>query len=719
MKNSFLLLFLLCAGQLLAQTPAYLDPRLPVETRVQDLLKRMTLEEKASQINNTSPAIERLRIPAYNWWNEALHGVARAGLATSFPQPIGLAATFDSSAIHKMAVMISDEARAKYHQFVREGKRGLYEGLSFYSPNINIFRDPRWGRGHETFGEDPYLTGTIGTAFVKGMQGDDPNYFKTVCTAKHYAVHSGPEPTRHEFDARPPRRDLWETYLPAFKMLAQEAKVYSFMCAYNRLYGEPCCSNPFLLSEVLRKQWGFKGFVATDCGAVYDMFVSHHTAKDSIEGMAQAIRAGVDNHCMGYAGAVIPAIRQGLLTEAELDTAVARLLRARFRLGMFDADSLNPYSSIPYSVINSKEHKEYALEMARQSIVLLKNQKNLLPLSKQIKTIAVIGPNANDPEVQLGNYNGKPAHVITPVEGIRNIMGKNAEVVYEKGCYIIDTSNYHREADFKPALAAASKADVIVFVGGISPRLEGEELGVNVAGFKGGDKTNLDLPAVQTALLKELRKTGKPLILVVMNGSALSINWEEKNLDAIIEAWYGGEAAGQAIADVLFGTYNPAGRLPISFYKSIHDIPSFDDYSMEGKTYRYCEKPVLYPFGYGLSYSSFAYSNLKRSSTRLQRNGQINLRLLVKNTGSREGDEVVQLYIHQQGQHAIKELKGFQRVHLKSGASKQVVFTLKPADLLHYSEAKDGLGLAPGKVDVMIGASSQDIRLTSSFELKN
>lgn len=719
-KNVFFFLVLFYVSSSWSQTPAYLNSHLSTDNRVQDLLKRMTLEEKASQINNTSPAIERLHIPAYNWWNEALHGVARAGLATSFPQPIGLAATFDSSAIYKMAVMISDEARAKYHQFTKEGKHGLYEGLTFYSPNINIFRDPRWGRGHETYGEDPYLTGTIGTAFVKGMQGNNPNYFKTVCTAKHYAVHSGPEPTRHVFDARPSHRDLWETYLPAFKMLAQDAKVYSFMCAYNRLYGEPCCSNPFLLSDILRRQWGFKGFIATDCGAVYDMFMFHHTAKDSIEGMAQAIRAGVDNHCMGYAKAVIPAIQQGLLKEAELDTAVARLLTARFKLGMFDADSLNPYASIPYSVVNNEVHRQYAAQMAKESIVLLKNKNNILPLSKNIKTIAVIGPNANDAEVPLGNYNGEPAHVTTVVEGIQNSLNNSSKLLYEKGCYIIDTINYNRQKDFAPAIEAATKADVIVFVGGISPRLEGEELQVNVDGFKGGDKTNLDLPAVQTALLKELKETGKPLVLVLMNGSALSINWEDKNIDGIVEAWYGGEGAGEAVAGVLFGDYNPAGRLPVTFYKSINDIPAFDDYDMKGKTYRYCEKPVLYPFGYGLSYTKFSYGGLQLSSPVLdKKNGKIGVTLSVKNTGNRDGDEVVQLYIHQQGQQAIKELKGYQRVHLKKGETKQVRFILTPKDLLHYSGSKDGLDVIPGKVEVMIGASSKDIRLQSKFEIIN
>jgi beta-glucosidase len=723
LKKNFIFCFILFfAGSSLAQSPAYLDPALPLETRVQDLLKRMTLEEKASQLNNTSLAIERLQIPAYDWWNEALHGVARAGLATSFPQPIGLAATFNTTAIYKMGVIISDEARAKYQQFQREGKHGLYEGLTFYSPNINIFRDPRWGRGHETYGEDPFLTGTMGVAFVQAMQGDDPDHFKTICTAKHYAVHSGPEPTRHEFNAEPSKQDLWETYLPAFKMLAQQGKVYSFMCAYNRLYGEPCCSDPFLLTEILRKQWGFKGFVATDCGAVWDMFMYHHTAKDSIEGMAKAIRAGVDNHCMGYVGAIIPAIKQGLLTEAELDTAVARLLRARFKLGMFDAALFNRYASIPYAVVNDAAHREYALEVAKQSIVLLKNKNNILPLSKKIsagsrgKTIAVIGPNADDAEVQLGNYNGEPLHVTTVLEGIKNVLGKTVQVNYQKGCNIIDTMHYNRETDFNPAIASAAGADVIVFVGGISPRLEGEALQVKVDGFNGGDKTNLDLPPVQTALLKELKKTGKPIILVLMNGSALSINWENENIDGIIEGWYGGEAAGQAIAEVLFGDHNPAGRLPVTFYRSINDIPAFDDYAMKGKTYRYCSKPVLYPFGYGLSYTKFAYSNLKLSSAVL--NEKIEITLTVKNTGNTDGDEVVQLYIHQQGQQAIKELKGYRRVHIKKGDSKQVSFVLKPEDILHYSSAKDGLAVLPGKVELMIGTSSEDIRMRSSFLIK-
>ncbi|MFM6926515.1 MAG: glycoside hydrolase family 3 C-terminal domain-containing protein, partial [Ferruginibacter sp.] len=565
--------------------------------------------------------------------------------------------------------------------------------------------------------EDPYLTGTMGVAFVTAMQGSNPNYFKTICTAKHFAVHSGPEPTRHEFNAAPIKKDLWETYLPAFKMLAQQGKVYSFMCAYNRLYGEPCCSDPFLLTDILRKKWGFTGFVATDCGAVWDMFMYHHTAKDSVEGMAKAIRAGVDNHCMGYAGAVIPAIKQGLLKEAELDTAVARLLRARFKLGMFEAASLDPYASIPFSVVNNEEHRKYALELANQSIVLLKNKNNILPLSKKIKRIAVIGPNANDAEVPLGNYNGEPAHVTTVLEGLKNVLGKNAEIQYQKGCYVVDTMNYNRDKDFKPAIETANNADAIIFVGGISPRLEGEALQVKIDGFDGGDKTNLDLPEVQTALLKELKKTGKPIILVLMNGSALSINWENENMDGIIEAWYGGEAAGTAVANVLFGEYNPSGRLPVTFYRSISDIPAFDDYSMKGKTYRYCEKQVLYPFGYGLSYAKFSYSDLKLSSPVLK--DKVGITATVKNTGNADGDEVVQLYIHQQGQHAIKELKGYQRVHLKKGESKKIFFTLKPGDLQHYSETKDDLTVLPGKVEVMVGASSQGIRLNASFVIQD
>ncbi|MES2647928.1 MAG: glycoside hydrolase family 3 C-terminal domain-containing protein [Bacteroidota bacterium] len=718
--KKFLLCFLGFITTFLAAQPLpYLDPKQPLETRVQDLLKRLTPDEKALQINNASPAIERLQIPAYDWWNEALHGVARAGLATSFPQPIGIAAGFNTNAVTAMGNMVSDEARAKFHQFAKEGQRGLYQGLTFYSPNINIFRDPRWGRGHETFGEDPFLTGKMGIAFVKAMQGSDPTYYKTICTAKHFAVHSGPEPSRHVFDAAPSRTDLWETYLPAFKMLAQDAKVYSFMCAYNRLYGEPCCSNPMLLSEILRKQWGFNGFIATDCGAVYDMFMFHHTAEDSIVGMAQAIRAGVDNHCLGYTKAVLPAIKRGLLTMPELDTAVARLIRARIKLGVFDADSLNPFSSIPYNVVNSDAHRKQALQMAQESIVLLKNAGRILPLSKSFKNIAVIGPNANDTIVPLGNYNGDPAHVITPLEAFIKQVGTTGRVTYTKGCHITDTVDYNRQADFKPALENAAAADVIVFVGGISPRLEGEELQVNVEGFKGGDKTTLDLPAVQTALLKELKKTGKPIVLVLMNGSALSINWENENINAIVDAWYGGEAAGQAIADVLFGKYNPAGRLPVTFYRSVNDLPAFENYDMSGRTYRYCTKPVLYPFGYGLSYTSFAYKNLKVSPGEVNtKKVQVSVSLQVTNIGKMAGDEVIQLYIHQQGNKAIKELKGFQRVYLKAGETKTIDFNLLQADLLHYNKSTDGLQVIPGKMAIMVGVSSGDIRLNGSLTLE-
>jgi len=630
-----------------AQTAAYLNPKLPLETRVHDLLSRMTLSEKALQMNNNVPAIPRLQMPAYDWWNEALHGVARAGLATSFPQPIGLAATFDTTAMFTMGTMVSDEARAKHHQFIKEGERKIYTGLNFYSPNVNIFRDPRWGRGHETYGEDPYLTGKLGVAFVKSMQGDNPTYFKTITTAKHFAVHSGPEATRHEFDVQPSKKDLWETYLPAFKMLAQQGHVYSFMCAYNRLYGQPCCSDAFLLNDILRNKWGFKGFVATDCGAVYDFYMFHKTAKDSVEAVAQAIKAGADNQCYGYASAVIPAIERGLLKESELDTAVARLLRAKFKLGVFDDEDSDPYAKIPYSVVNSQPHIAHALQMAKESIVLLKNQQNLLPLKSNVKKIAVIGPNANDEEILLGNYNGTPQHIVTPLAGIKAAF-KQSEVVYAKGCYVIDTPGYVAKSDFEEAIKVAKDAEVIVFVGGISPRLEGEDLKVKVPGFFGGDKTNLDLPAVQTKLLMELKQLGKPIVLVLLNGSALAINWEQENIPAIVETWYGGEQAGNALAEVLIGKYNPAGRLPVTFYKSIDDIPAFNNYSMEGKTYRYMTKPVLYPFGYGLSYTTFSYADLKLSAKQVNENAPLNISLTLKNTGNVDGEEVVQLYVSQQ-----------------------------------------------------------------------
>ena len=701
-----------------AQKQIYQNSKLPLETRVKDLLNRMTLEEKASQMNNATPAIDRLKIPAYDWWNEALHGVARAGLATSFPQPIGLAATFNTDGIFTMGTMVSDEARAKHHQFIKEGNRSIYTGLTFYSPNVNIFRDPRWGRGHETFGEDPYLTGKLGVAFVKSMQGDDPKYFKTITTAKHFAVHSGPEPERHVFDAKPSKRDLWETYLPAFKTLTQEGHVYSFMCAYNRLYGKPCCSDAFLLNDILRKKWGFKGFIATDCGAVYDFYMFHKTAKDSIEGVAQAIRAGADNQCYGYAQAVIPAIKQGLLKESELDPAVARLLRAKFKLGVFDSEEENLYAKIPYAVVNSEKHQAQALQMARESIVLLKNKNNALPLKANIKNLAVIGPNANDAEVLLGNYNGDPAHIVTPLEGIQKAFTQT-NVMYAKGCNVIDMLTYNPEADYAEALKIAAKAEVIVFVGGISPRLEGEDLKVKVPGFLGGDKTDLNLPEVQTNLLKELKKLGKPMVLVLLNGSALAINWEEENLDAIVETWYGGEKGGEALADVLMGKYNPAGRLPITFYKTIDDIPAFDDYSMKGKTYRYVIKPVLYPFGYGLSYTTFVYSRLKLSSQILNSKSTLKIDLTLKNTGNYDGDEVVQLYIKHDGiDMPIKELKGFKRVHLKKGTEQMLSFNLKASDIQHYDSKLDDLGIIPGKIQLFVGSSSADAKLVGNFELK-
>ena len=713
-----LLLSIFLSLNAIAQNEPYFNAKLPLETRVQDLLKRMTLEEKALQMDNRTPAIERLRIPAYDWWNEALHGVARAGLATSFPQPIGLAATFNTESIFTMGTMVSDEARAKHHQFIREGNRKEYTGLTFYSPNVNIFRDPRWGRGHETFGEDPYLTGKLGVAFVKSMQGDDSRYFKTITTAKHFAVHSGPEPDRHVFDAKPTRKDLWETYLPAFKMLTQEGNVYSFMCAYNRLYGKPCCSDAFLLNDILRNKWGFKGFVATDCGAVYDFYMFHKTAKDSIEAVAQAIKAGADNQCYGYANAVVPAIKQGLLKESELDTAVARLLRAKFKLGVFDPDNENPYANIPYNVVNNEAHQQQALQMARESIVLLKNTNHILPLSKTIKNLAVIGPNANDAEILLGNYNGEPKHIVTPLEGIQKAF-TTTNVMYAKGCNVIDTPNYNPQKEFDEALAIAGKAEVIIFVGGISPRLEGEDLKVKVPGFLGGDKTDLNLPEVQTKLLKELKKLGKPIIIVLLNGSALAINWEQENLDAIIETWYGGEKGGSALADVLTGAYNPAGRLPVTFYTSITDIPAFDDYSMAGKTYRYITKPVLYPFGFGLSYTSFAYSNLKLSATQLTKKAPLKINLTVKNTGNYNGDEVVQLYIKHLGTGMpLKELKGFKRIYLKKGEQQNISFSLKATDIQHYDAKIDDLAAISGKVQLMIGPSSAEAKLVGSFELK-
>jgi beta-glucosidase len=663
-------------------TVAYLNSDLPTEQRVNDLISRMTPDEKIGQMMNAAPAIPRLHVAAYNWWNESLHGVARAGLATVYPQAIGLAAAWDEDLHFRMATAISDEARAKYNDFIRQDKHDLYEGLTFFSPNINIFRDPRWGRGQETYGEDPYLTGRLAVQFIKGMQGDDPKYFKTIATVKHFAVHSGPESERHFFDARPDERDFRETYLPQFEMGIKEGKAYSVMCAYNRLYGQACCGSSRLLTTILRNEWGFRGYVVSDCGAIDDIYERHKVVSTADSAAVLAVKSGCDLECMNSYAHLREAVAKHLISEQEIDVAVKRLFTARMKLGMFDAADSVKFNSIPYSVVDNKEHRNLALEAARKSIVLLKNTQNTLPLSKDLKTIAVIGPNADDSALQLGNYNGTPSHTITPLEGIRTKLGATTRVLYTKGCELAAGLPHPVSAARMKdsALRIARQADVVVLCMGLSPRLEGEELQLNLPGFKGGDRTTLDLPKEQEDLIHAIAATGKPVILVLLNGSAVSVNWEDQHLPAIVEAWYPGQEGGTAIADALFGDYNPAGRLPVTFYTSVKDLPNFGDYAMAGRTYRYYKGPVLYPFGYGLSYTTFHYDSLQIEKA-VGPGDSLFLSVRLTNTGPVAGDEVAQVYISALDAHVpvpIRSLRAFRRIHLQPGQTMTLHFAVAP-----------------------------------------
>ena len=679
-------LIVFVAGQLQAQVLPYQNVKLPFWQRVDDLVARMTLEEKVSQMMDQAPAIPRLGIPEYNWWNECLHGVARAGLATVFPEPIGSAASFDADLINRIGNATSDEARAKYNDFIRQGKHGRYEGLTFWSPNINIFRDPRWGRGMETYGEDPYLTSTMGVNFIKGLQGDDPKYLKLVATAKHYMVHSGPESERHRFNATTDQYDFLDTYLPAFKKSVQEGKAFSIMSAYNSYNGVAASANIFLLSKVLRQELGFNGYVVSDCDAVADIYEGHKEAANKEEASAMAVTAGTDLNCGGTYQALVDAVKGGLISEDKINTSVKRLFMARFKLGMFDPDNIVSYASIPYSVVNSKANQQLALEAARKSIVLLKNANQILPLSKNIKNLAVIGPNADDEKMLWGNYNGTPAETVTPLQGIKAKL-PDANIDYARGCELAESTNIidsvKIKKNFDEAVSVAEKADAVVMFLGLSPRLEGEEMKVQFKGFSGGDRETIDLPKPQEDLIKAISKLHKPLVLVLLNGSALAINWEAENVPAIIDAWYGGQAAGTAISDVLFGDYNPAGRLPVTFYKSTADLPDFDDYSMRNRTYRYFNGELLYPFGYGLSYTTFKYSNIKVPQT-LTTGKSYTVTAQVQNIGNKAGEEVVQLYVKHLDngiRKPIVALKGFKRIYLKVGEIRTVSFSISPESL--------------------------------------
>lgn len=684
MKKFLLIISFFCATTGFAQTQyPFQTTSLSFEARVKDLVSRLTLEEKVAQMLNSAPAIPRLGIPAYNWWNEVLHGVARTPYhVTVYPQAIAMAATFDSNSIKLMGSYSADEGRAVYNKALKEGKAGQrYVGLTYWTPNINIFRDPRWGRGQETYGEDPFLTAMMATAFVHGLQGDDPKYLKAAACAKHYAVHSGPEPSRHVFDVSPTDYDLWNTYLPAFRQLVTNANVAGVMCAYNAFKTQPCCSSDQLMIQILRNQWKFTGYVTSDCGAIDDFFERHKTHPDAESSAADAVLHGTDVECGNTTyKTLVKAVKDGKISEQQIDVSVRRLFMIRFRLGMFDPASMVKYAQTPETVLESPEHKALSLKMARQSIVLLKNENNTLPLKKTLRKIAVVGPNADNAVAVLGNYNGKPSNVVTALQGIKDKLGSGAEVVYERG---VDFTSDSAAGQFSNVANRLKDADVIIYVGGIAPQLEGEEMKVNKPGFNGGDRTSILLPKIQTDFLKALKAAGKPIVFVMMTGSAVAIPWESENIAAIVNAWYGGQAAGTAIADVLFGDYNPSGRLPVTFYKNDNDLPPFDDYSMANRTYRYFKGQPLYGFGYGLSYTTFQYNKLKMPLS-IRRGKKVAVSVRVTNTGRMDGEEVVELYVSHQAKNTpafIRALKGFQRVFLKAGESKTVQFTLTPTDL--------------------------------------
>ncbi len=699
------------------QNAIYLDPTRPTAERVDDLINHMTLEEKVAQMQYGAPAIERLGLPAYNWWNECLHGVGRAGIATVFPQAIGMAASWDVDLIQRVADAIGNEGRAKHHESVRQGIHDIYTGLTFWTPNVNIFRDPRWGRGQETYGEDPYLTARIGVTFVRGLQGSHHRYLKVAACAKHFAVHSGPESERHEFDAVVGERDLRDTYLFAFEALVREGQVEAVMGAYNRTNGEACCASPTLLQKILREEWGFSGHVVSDCWAIADIHANHKLVATPEEAAALAVKAGCDLECGSTYPALVEAVHQNLIDEATLDVALRRLFTTRMRLGMFDPSENVPYAHIPLEVNDSRLHQSLALEMARESMVLLKNDGLILPLDKELKSIGVIGPHADWDEVLWGNYNGTPSKTVTPLEGIRAAVSLATKVTYAQGCGVTsrDTSG------FDEAVELALKSDVVVMVLGLSQAVEGEEgqeEGVEKGEKSTGDRIGLDLPGVQEDLLKAIHETGVPIVLVLINGSAISINWADEHVDAILEAWYPGQAGGTAIADILFGDYNPAGRLPVTFYKSLDQLPPFRDYTMTGRTYRYMTDEPLYPFGHGLSYTQFEYSNLEITPEQIGANEIVDIYVDVTNVGSLAGDEVVQLYIRDPQSSVarpLQELKGFTRIILQPGQIQTVHFQLAVSQMSFFENGTHWL--EPGKIEVMVGASSADIRLRSEFEI--
>ena len=713
------------------EEPLYKNENISFKERAKDMVLRMTLLEKVSQMTYNSAAIPRLGIPSYNWWNEALHGVARAGVATMFPQAIGMAATFDEKLIYKVAEVISTEGRAKYHESQRKGDHGIYKGLTFWSPNINIFRDPRWGRGHETYGEDPYLTGRLGVAFIKGLQGNDKKYMKTAACAKHFAVHSGPESQRHSFNAIVSKKDLRETYLPAFKEAVMEAKVEAVMGAYNRTNDEPCCGSKTLLMDILRDEWNFKGHVTSDCWAIKDFHENHRITSNAVESVALAVNNGCDLNCGNMYLNVLIACKEGLVLEETVDRSVERLITTRMKLGMFDDPGVVPYTAIPYEENDSKEHRDFALKVSEKTLVLLKNENNILPLNKnKINSIAVIGPNANSREALTGNYFGTPSKYVTILEGIQQAVNANSRVYYAEGCHLYKdkVEDLASPKDrISEAISVAERSDIVVMCLGLNATIEGEE-GDTSNIQAAGDKNNLDLPGLQQKLLEEVYKTGKPIILVLASGSALAVNFADEHIPAIIQAWYSGAEGGKALASLIFGDYSPSGKLPVTFFRTTEELPNFNDYSMKNRTYRYMENQALYPFGYGLSYTKFEYSNLIGRSE-LNSSETAKFKVTVKNIGQCQSEETIQLYLKDVEASVIVpkyELKGIKKINLNPGEEKQVGFELTPRQMALIDNDGNCI-FEPGVFEVYIGGSQPDhrsIKLTGTdlqkciFEIK-
>lgn len=694
------------------------DERNLYKKRAKELVAQMTLEEKVGQMLFTAPSIPRLGIPAYNWWNEALHGVARAGVATSFPQAIGMAASFDPTLLKKAAEVISTEGRAKHHEYFRNNDFGVYKGLTFWSPNVNIFRDPRWGRGHETYGEDPYLTSRLGVAFVDGLQGDHPDYMKSAACAKHFAVHSGPEGVRHSFDAIASQKDMRETYLPAFKALVQEAGVEAVMGAYNRTNGEPCCGSKTLLQDILRDEWQFDGHVTSDCWAIQDFHLHHKVTMTAPESSAMAVNNGCDLNCGNMYANLLIAIEEGLVDEATIDKSVTRLMTTRLRLGMFDDASKVPFTAIPIEQNDCAAHHAVAKEVAARSMVLLRNN-GILPLNDMTgKTIAVIGPNADSRKALIGNYYGTASRYVTVLEGINARIGLDADVLYSEGCHL------HKEhmdgvaafckekADrIAEAVSVAKRADVCVVVLGLDETLEGEE-GDQGNQYASGDKLSLDLPGKQLELLQAVKAVGKPTIVICMAGSALDLSWADANTDAVIQAWYPGAEGGEVVANLLFGDINPSGRLPVTFYRTLEEIPAFEDYSMEGRTYRFMKNEALYPFGYGLSYTSFAYGNVAVDAPVVQSGNTVVVSTTVRNTGKYAGIETVQLYLKDleaSWRTPNCQLAGVQAVYLAPGEEKAISFTIMPEQMMVVNDAGEFI-LEPGAFEAYVGGTQPDTR---------